>query len=509
MTQRTTCAAAMAVLLAGGTAVAQPGEGAPRDLAVTIYGNDLALIEDHRRIDVARGLTDVEFPDVSAAIQPETVTLAVPDATIIEQNFDYDLLSPERLLDKSVGQTISLVRTNPANGTDSAEAAKVLANNNGTLVQVGDHIEVLGAIGNARLVFPGLPPGLKARPTLSVKLDSGRAGARDVHLRYLSHGFSWKADYVALFDQSGAADGSGRIDVEGWITLNNTTGTGFSDARVTLVAGSVASSLGDGDTAADRAGGDIVRAARAAAARMVSAGTEDEGQPRVGDLHLYPIAGRTTLANAQQKQVAFMDVKGAPAHKLYQWSNGWLGSSDQPRSATSVIAFSTGGKDGLGGALPAGTFRVYAKDSRGAAQFIGEAPIGHTPRGSLLELPIGEAFDVKVQPSLVSRTKIDTGEWERTARYRVTDSKGRTDVTTVERAVTYWRTAMRYRVTNAGPAPVTVQVSQNGLDNYWHDTRVPVESLHGEQRSPGERVWQVPVPAGGETVLTVSFDTRY
>ena len=489
-------------LLPAGAALAQATEIPAHDLSVTIYGNDLALIEDHRRIDVPKGLTEVDFPDVSAAIQPETVTLAVPDATIIEQNFDYDLLSPQRLLDKSVGQTIALVRTNPATGADTTQPARVLANNNGTLLQIGDHIEVLGQIGNGRLVYPGLPPGLKARPTLSVLLDSARGGTRDVRLSYLSHGFSWKADYVALFDPTGAADGSGKIDVEGWITLNNTTGTGFADARLTLVAGSVANSLGDADDQPPP------RRFGRAAASMVSAGTEQDGQERVGDLHLYPVAGRTTLANAQQKQIAFMDVKGAPANKRYQWKNGWLATTDQPQSATSVLMFSTGGKDGLGGALPAGTFRVYARDARGAAQFIGEAPIGHTPRGSQLALPIGQAFDVKVQAALVSRNKIDAGEWEKSARWRVTDARGQVSTATVETAVTHWQTVMRYRVTNAGPTPATVEVSQQGLDNGWHDARVPTESLPGEQRGPDERVWQVMVPAGGETVLNVTFDTR-
>lgn len=501
MTQRTlgTVLAMAGALLPGGVALAQAADGPARDLSVTIYGNDLALIEDHRRIEVPKGLTEVDFPDVSAAIQPETVTLAVPDATIIEQNFDYDLLSPQRLLDKSVGQTVSLVRTNPATGADTTQQARVLANNSGTLLQVGDHIEVMGTIGNGRLIFPGLPPGLKARPTLSVRLDSARSGARDVRLSYLSHGFSWKADYVAMFDQSGA-DGAGKIDVEGWITLNNTTGTGFADARLTLVAGSVANSLGDGEDSPRRFG--------RAPGPMVSAGTEQDGQERVGDLHLYPVAGRTTLANAQQKQIAFMDVKGAPARKRYQWINGWMATTDQPQSATSLLTFSTGGKDGLGGALPAGTFRVYARDARGAAQFIGEASIGHTPRGSQLALPIGQAFDVKVQASLVSRTKLALDEWEKSARYRVTDARGQVSTATVETAVPHWQTVMRYRVTNAGPTPATVEVIQQGLDNGGRDTRVPSESLPGEQRGPDQRVWQVLVPAGGETVLNVTFDTR-
>ena len=130
------------------------------DVAVTIYNNDLALIEDVRRIDPGKGDVAIELPDVSAAIQPETVSLSVPDATILEQNFDYDLLSPQRLLDKSVGQSVTLVHTNPTTGADSGEPARVLANNGGTLLEVGGRIEILGDMGRSRLVFPGLPPGL-------------------------------------------------------------------------------------------------------------------------------------------------------------------------------------------------------------------------------------------------------------------------------------------------------------------------------------------------------------
>jgi hypothetical protein len=471
------------------------------DLAVTIYNNDLALIQDVRRIDPGKGDVTIDLPDVSAAIQPETVTLAVPDATILEQNFDYDLLSPARLLDKSVGQSVTLMHTNPTTGVDSGETARVLANNGGTLLEVGGHIEVLGDIGHSRLVFPGLPPGLKARPTLSVRLDSARSGARPVSLSYLSHGLSWKADYVALFDDSGTSDGAGKIDVQGWITLNNTTGTSFADAHVLLVAGEVANSLG-----ADMPRRNFMPVR---APRPDTVGTEASGRERLGDFYVYPIAGKTTLANAQQKQVSFLDVKQAPARKLYRYRNDWLGTSDQPVSVQSVIRFSTGATQGVGDALPAGMVRVYMRDARGQPQFIGEQAIDHTPMGSVLALSTGDAFDVKVQPTVTKRDRIEFDEWERAARWRVTEEGKAPKVITVDHTVTHWRTTMTYRVTNARPVPVTVEVAQHGLDNGWSDTRVPNESLPGEQRTLDERVWQVPVPAQGATTLTVTFDTRF
>lgn len=490
---------AMPLLLPTGAALAQSAApaSAQGDVSVTIYNNDLALVQDVRPLDLAKGRVRQEFPDVSAGIRPETVTLGVADAGIVEQNFDYDLLSPEKLMDKAVGQTVTLVRTNPATGAETREQASVLANNGGTIVRVGDRIEVLEGTG-ARVVFSSLPANLRARPTLSVTLDSARGGTRPATLSYLSKGFSWKADYVALFDE-----GAGRIDVQGWVTLNNTSGTTFDRANVLLVAGAVGQGFGDGDGDDDGNGYGPRRPSP-----MVRAGTQSANRETLGDFYLYPIAGRTTLANAQQKQVGFLDVHGASAAKVYQFRNAGFAGSDDPQSAASVLKFSTAREAGLGDALPAGTVRVYMKDARGQPQFIGENAIDHTPMGSDLALKTGDAFDVKVKPTVEKRERISSSEWERTGRWRVTVNGKVSDVT-VEQQREYWRTTMTYKVTNARPQPVTVDVVQAGLDNWWHDARVPSESLPGKQRSLDERVWQVPVPANGEAVLTVQFDTRY
>ena len=179
------------------------------DVSVTIYTNDVALVQDIRPLNLASGRVRQNFPDVSAAIRPETVSLTVPDAAIVEQNFDYDLLSPSSLMEKAVGETITLVRTNPATGAETRDRAKVLAVNGGVVIEVNGHVEVLRDDGlPVRAVFDRVPDALRARPTLSVTLASTRGGTRPATLSYLSRGLGWSADYVALFD-----DKSGTVDI--------------------------------------------------------------------------------------------------------------------------------------------------------------------------------------------------------------------------------------------------------------------------------------------------------
>ena len=229
------------LVVAAGPAWAQqvaPGEtkSAQGDVAVTIYG-DMALVQDTRSVSLPQGRSRQEFRDVSAQIRPETVTVGGEGFGIVEQNFDFDLLSPSALMDKAVGQQITLLRTNPATGAETRERATVLAANGGVVLKIGERIEVLRDDGlPVRVVFDAVPPNLRARPTLSVTVDAQRGGARPLTLSYLTPGLGWKADYVALFDE-----GAGKLDVQGWITLTNTTGTTFANARTLLVAGEVAS----------------------------------------------------------------------------------------------------------------------------------------------------------------------------------------------------------------------------------------------------------------------------
>ena len=466
------------------------------DVAVTIYNDNLALVQDRRQVAFPSGRVRQEFPDVSAQIRPETVTLSGEGFDILEQNFDFDLLSPQALMQKAVGETVTLVRINPANGQETRERATVLAANGGVVLRIGDRIEVLRDDGlPVRVIFDKVPEKLRARPTLSVTMESAKSGRRPVLLSYLTPGLGWRADYVSLFDEQ-----AGKMNVQGWITLTNTTGTTFTNADTLLVAGSV-QQQNRGYRSYEPPPPPTMR----------SAGTETSGRARLGDFYLYPLHDRTTIANQQTKQVSFLDVNGAPARKAYEYTNGWLGASDQPRSFNTVLKFSTSRDQGLGDALPAGIVRVYMRDARGNAQFIGESAIGHTPMGSELGLKTGEAFDVKVKPTVESRQKITFDEWKTTSRFRInhpdgsqTTGEGDTLTTT-----TYWRTKMSYRVTNARPQPVTVDLIQAGLSDWWDDSRLIDESIKSERLDADRIVWHVPVPANGSVIVNATFDTRY
>ncbi|HYI48908.1 MAG TPA: DUF4139 domain-containing protein [Allosphingosinicella sp.] len=439
-----------------------PSVSAQGEVAVTIYNNDLALVQDRRQLAIPQGRSRQEFPDVSAQIRPETVTLTGDDVGIVEQNFDFDLLSPQALMQKAVGETITLVRTNPATGAETRERARVLAANGGVVLQIGPRIEVLRDDGlPVRVIFDRVPENLRARPTLSVTVQAAAAGRRPVTLTYLTPGLGWSADYVALFDES-----NGRMDVQGWITLTNNSGTPYVNADTLLVAGAV----GPGAQNNYR---------RQQADALREAGTESAGRERLGDFYLYPLPERTTIANRQTKQVSFLDVHNTPAARAYEYRNAWLGTSEQPQSANTVLRFSSSRDQGLGDALPAGTVRVYQRDARGNPQFVGESGIGHTPMGSQLGLVTGQAFDVKVKPVVERRERING---------------------------TRWRTTMRYTLTNARPNAVTVDLMQSGL---WGDTRITEESMPSERRSADDALWRVPVPANGEAVVTATFDTRY
>ena len=446
--------------LAPSTSQAQTAQG---DVSVTIYNNDVALVRDVRTVTLGPGRTRQEFPDVSAQIRPETVTLAGEGFGIVEQNFDYDLLSPSALMEKAVGQQITLLRTNPATGAETRERATVLAANGGVVLRIGDRIEGLRDDGlPVRVIFDRVPPNLRAKPTLSVTVDAARGGTVPTRLSYLTPNMGWTADYVALFDAA-----KGAMDMQGWVTLTNNTGTTFNNARTILVAGNPAN------------GGGRRNWWQSSSGAIDQAGTESGPRERLGDYYLYPLERRTTIANAQQKQVSFLDVKGAPARATYEYLNPWLGSSAEPLSASSVLKFSTSKQGGLGDQLPAGTIRVYMRDARGDPQFIGENSIDHTPMGSSMALRTGEAFDVKVRPTVEQRMKKGGSRWE---------------------------TRMRYTLTNARPEAITIDLAQDGL---WGDTRVTAQSVEGRRVSADRMEWSVPVRANGSVDLTVTFESRY
>jgi len=457
-------------------AVPSPSQTAQGDVSVTIYNNNRALVEDKRLLDLPAGRSRQEFRDVSAQIEPATVTLNGRGIGIVEQNFDFDLLSPSALMQKAVGQTVTLVRTNPGTGAETRERARILAVNGGVVMQIGDRIEVLRDDGiPARVIFDKVPETLRPRPTLSVTVNADGSGRRPVTLTYLTPGLAWAADYVALFDEA-----NGRMDVQGWITLTNNSGTPYVNASTLLVAGAVGNA-GGYDPYGRGYGGypPPPPPPPPPPGGMYRPGTETAPRERLGDFYLYPLPERTTIADKQTKQVSFLDVQSAPATRGYEFQNGWLSTADQAISANTVLRFSSSRQTGLGDALPAGTMRVYQRDARGNPQFVGEHRIGHTPMGSDIGLATGQAFDIKVRPIVEERTRINDDRW---------------------------RTRMRYELTNASPKAVTVDLFQAGL---WGDTRIVAQSAQSQRTSADEARWRVTVPANGRATLTATFDTRH
>lgn len=451
---------AASLLTAASTARAADAPG----LSVTIYNNNQALVDDARAMDIGAGRQRLEFKDVSSAIRPETVSLNVEGAAIVEQNFDYDLLTPSKLMEKAVGQQVKIVRTNPGTGQEVTETATVLAANEGVVLKIGDRIEVLRDDGvPTRVIFDKVPENLRARPTLSVSVQSSHAGPRVADLSYLTTGLAWRADYVALFDEK-----AGKLDLQGWITLTNQSGTSFTDARTQLVAGAVR--LNDQAQEADNSD------------TVTEAGTEARTGPgeALGDFYIYSLPERTTIAQNQTKQVSFLNAAGVAAHKVYQFNLGGFASQEQPSNAAVVVDFANSQAGGLGAGLPAGVIRIYQRDSGGDPKFVGENQLPHTPQGSELAVKIGDAFDVTVLPTLVAT--------EAAGKHRT-------------------RYTMSYKLHNARSVPVTVELRQGGL--WGRNATVLKESLPGRRIDAFTQGWSVPVPANGETVLTAQVETGW
>jgi hypothetical protein len=443
------------------TAAAQDKDKA---LALTVYNKDLALVEHVRPVNLPAGRHRIEFKGVSARIVPETVGFGGGGLELIEQNFDYDLLTPGKLMEKAVGQKVRIVRTNPGTGTETNETAEVLSTVGGVVLRIGNRIEVLREDGiPARVIFDKVPENLRASPTLSVLANAEKPVNGDIRLTYLSHGLGWSSDYVGVFDEK-----AGEVSLQGWITLNNQSGTSFENARVQLVAGDINVVNGEDEwwqrynvrrqTTARRAGG-----------------TEGPTRQQLADYYVYPIAQLTTLANNQTKQVSFLTAEHVKASKGYEQSFYGFESRDTPVSAEVRVRFANSKAGGLGDELPSGIVRVYARDNRGQPQFVGEDRVGHTSTGSELALKIGEAFDVTVQPTLLVSKRISSRKSEYT---------------------------MSYIVRNARETPVTVTIRQRDL---WRFNEVTDESLKGRRTDSDSFAWDVPVKANDETTLKVTI----
>jgi len=459
----------MAATLACGAAPAAPAAGPPEtslatssrsSLGITIYNDGQALVRDARRVTLARGTQRIAFREVAATIRSETASLkpvAGAGFDLLEQNFDFDLLTPNALLRKYVGRQVTVIHTNPASGAETSEQASILATNDGVVLRYPDRIET-GVAG--RLSFSDVPADLRDRPTLSMLLDAPQAGERQVELSYLANQVGWKADYVANLNQDAT-----RMTLNGWVTLTNQSGTAYENARLQLVAGTL-----NRVSPEARPLNVPMLAAKAARADQMS-------EEKLGDYHLYTLPRATTIENNQTKQVALLSASDVPVHREYVLQNNaieWWYQARRPDAQKGLkpsvyLRFENKGGE-LGIPLPAGIVRAYMPDSGGGSQLIGEDSIAHTAKAEQVSLRLGEAFDLTAD-----RVQTD---------FRVLSEHSR-------------QSSYRIELRNADSKAVTVTVREP-LHGDW---KIVSETQEHVKESAGSAAWQVSVPAEGKAVL--------
>ncbi len=446
-------------------------------VAVTVYNDGRGLVREERNIDLVAGVNEVRFMDVAEQIQAPTVRVAPIEGApfnVLEQNYEYDLLSPAKLLDKFVGQTITLVQQKMMNNStvDEPVEAKLLSNNNGTVWEIGGKVVINPPY--SRMIFPNVPENLIAKPTLIWQIGAPTAGKRKIEASYITGGMQWSADYVLSLDPT-----EERAGLQGWVTINNNSGASYKDAKLKLVAGDVHKAEMPGLLRLEeRQQSDMALPASAPA-------FAEEG---LFEYHLYTLDRPSTIRNAQTKQIQLLQAEGIRITKDYVLNGGmqyfqsvWSGPPTKEKIAVFISFKNTEATPGLGQPLPKGIVRVFKKDRSGSPQLIGEDNIDHTPRNEDVKLELGNAFDI-------------------VAERRQTDFRHLTT-----RPATTYESAHEIKIRNQKDTPVTVRVVEP-MGGEW----TMIETSHPNKKTAAfESQWEVPVPAGGETVLTYRVRVKY
>jgi len=355
------------------------------DVAVTVYNSGIALVRDTRAVQLPTGEFTLEFGGVAEQIKPETVSLRsrkqANSLAVYEQNYEYDLINPQKLMEKFVGREIRLITRNDEFQSETV-TAKLLSTNNGPVYEIDGQI-FLGHPGTP--VLPEIPDNLIARPSLVWTLDN-TLGAQELEATYLTDGISWKADYVINIPRSEES-----MNLAGWVTLDNRSGATYTNAQLKLVAGDLNRVAPQPMPAMEMAVADV--AMRAAAAPMAK-------QEAFADFHLYTIPRRTTIKQAQSKQVGLLQGNAIAFEKVYElrsqqwWYYREMRDRMEDLHPDVKLEFENEEANNLGMPLPGGIMRIYQEDSSGTPQFAGEDRIQHTPKDETVSLRMGSAFDL-------------------------------------------------------------------------------------------------------------------
>lgn len=453
-------------------AFAQIGEAATTtedqvDVAVTAYNNGIALVRDVRAIELPTGEVRLQFEDVAQQIRPETVSLRSisnpGSVSILEQNYEYDLISPQKLMEKYIGLTVRLQSFSDRDEFTLVDAT-LLSTNGGPVYEVDGEI-FIGHPGT--VVLPEIPENLIAKPSLIWILNNDRREQR-IEATYLTGGISWKADYVITLAKDDAS-----MDVSGWVTMNNQSGTTYENAKLKLVAGDV-----NVVTPAAR-----MKLGRAAVAFEMAAASTMPQQEAFAEFHLYTIPRRTTIKQNQSKQLALLQANDVQTTKVYEY-RGQVHYYSSPMPAmleehiSVFIKFENEEENNMGMPLPAGVMRIYQEDSEGMLQFAGEDRIQHTPKDETVTLRMGKAFDVIGERVQTDYTRVNPRVHESTFEITLRNHKEEDIVVDI-----------------IEPMPGDWQILEESQAHVKRDARTAVYS--------------VPVEADGESVVRYRVRVRY
>ncbi|HSJ58385.1 MAG TPA: DUF4139 domain-containing protein [Anaerolineae bacterium] len=374
----------------GSGAMAAQEEVQQTNVELAVYNQDLALVKEQRQMTLQEGLNEVRFADVAALIDPASVhfeSITDPDGTVVvEQNYEYDVVGTAKLLQKYVDQEIAVVTE------DGQEyVGMLLSGAEDVILQAADGQVTVLKVGQIKeFAFPALPDGLITRPTLVWLVESAEGGSQDVEVTYLTNGINWEADYIVVL----SADETS-LDLNGWVTLDNRSGTAYEDAKLKLIAGDIQREYEERAIQKD------------VYYEAVPAGAPQVEERDFFEYHLYEVQRPVTVKDNQTKQIEFVTATGVPASKFFVYDGAQMSyypayaPLDDPGYGTSsntkvmvMVEFENGEEQGLGVPLPKGVLRVYQQDVDGSTLLVGEDSIDHTPRDEQVRLYVGDAFDI-------------------------------------------------------------------------------------------------------------------
>ncbi|MBI5026025.1 MAG: DUF4139 domain-containing protein [Nitrospirae bacterium] len=356
-------------------------------VSLTIYNVNLGLVKDQRKIKLSKGDGELRFMDVASQIIPTSVhikSLVDPDSLhVLEQNYEYDLLNPQKLLDKYVGKEVKLYYKNPYTEREEIVTATLLSNNGGPIFKIGDEI-TFGHPG--RIIFPGVPENLISKPTLVWLIENDLSTSQKVEASYLTNGINWRSDYVVTLN-----DKDDKADLSGWVTIDNKSGTTYRNAKLKLVAGDVNRVKDELEY------GRKMMGLAEMAAKPASQQFREEG---FFEYHIYTLQRPATIKDNQTKQISLVTSDNIPVKKelIYRGTRYYYynrhGELVTNQKVGVFVEIQNKKENNLGIPLPKGTIRAYKYDKEGSLQFIGEDSIDHTPKDEKVRIKLGDAFDV-------------------------------------------------------------------------------------------------------------------